>query len=74
MTCFTIWCWFLIINGTTTIEFWMKDVMQPRTAIENLKVVFGDISMWLILLPSVRSLGGGGAIWSRIEDRDEEDQ
>lgn len=52
----------------------MKDVMQPRTAIENLKVVFGDISMWLILLPSVRSLGGGGAIWSRIEDRDEEDQ
>jgi hypothetical protein len=75
MAFFAGWSWYLILVGTTTIEFWEYKIRQRngetkgdkarRDYKANLTVVFGDFKhFYEIFLPSVGELTSNGVIWS----------
>ena len=76
---FSLWNWFLILRGNTTIEFWiggLKGSKNVNTVIndfnlgswgDNFFIVFGTYNVFkAIFLPSIKKLPFSGLEWSKI--------
>jgi hypothetical protein len=62
---FTIFHWYLIIVGKTTIELVQREnLLSGLTIKEKLEIIFGTKNIIKCLLPSVRVLKCRGILWA----------
>ena len=78
LTFFNVWNWFLILKGSTTIEFWTRSPIPSKNKFtvindfslgikDNFYVTFGTHNPFKVLfIPSIKSLSYSGLEWSKI--------